>query len=364
MKRRLAALTLSLIARTCVTALPCSAHAEDPPASASLAPSTTIVVLAVPGDRFARVLVAELESLGFHPILIDPETAPASRGSLESAARAQSAMAAIRAVPSASGVEIWIADRVTGKTVLREIPNERGSPEVDDALALRVVELLRASLLEITLEAPSRGDVPATLEIADKLRVPRPSSETPPAPDPPPALRLSLGAGALISPGGFGATASFTVGLAWMPSAHIGACALASVPLSRASVAADEGSADLSVLLVGGGARFSLASPESAWSPTIDVGFLAASIRSEGTPAPFYFARKSTAVTAAPFVRVGLGYSPTPKLRLRADVLTGILAPGVVIQFSQYGADYAPQEVARWGTPFVLSTAGVDFGWF
>ncbi len=94
--------------------------------------------------------------------------------------------------PSERGVEIWIADRVTGKTVLREMADDGGTPDRDAALALRAVELLRASLLEVGLPAPPPGEVPATPEIREKLRVRAPDTPPAPAQRPSPALHLSL----------------------------------------------------------------------------------------------------------------------------------------------------------------------------
>jgi hypothetical protein len=312
-----------------------------------------IAVLCAPGDRFGLRLVAELESLGFRAVVLDPSTEPTSHVALEASARRAGAIAAIRAVPSERGVEVWIADRVTGKTVLRDLANDGGTPERDDALALRVVELLRASLLEIALPTPSRGDVPATPEIREKMSVPERIVAAPPSP---PRLRLSLAPGLLLSPGGFGGSASLAIGLDWTLSDHVGLCALAAIPLTSARVEGSPGSAALTVLLAGGGARFLFASPRSAWSPSTDLGVLAVSLHSAGTANPGFIASSPSAVTAAPFARLGLAFAPTPTLRLRADLLGGVVVPAASIQF-------AAHEIATWGQPLVLSTFGVDFGW-
>ena len=349
MRDRVAALVITGASLLAGVLLARSAPADE----AHDAAASTIVVLCAPGDRFGLRLVAELESLGFRAIVLDPSTEPASRAALEASARTAGAIAAIRAVPSERGVEVWIADRVTGKTVLRDLANDRGSPELDDALALRVVELLRASLLEIALPVLSRGEVPATPEIREKMRVPPIATR---APDSPPTLRVALAPGVLLSPGGFGASASLSLGLDWMPTAHLGVFALAAIPLTSAHVEGVEGSADLTILLAGGGARFALASPASTWRPSADIGLSAVSLRSAGTANPGFVASSPTAVTAAPFVRLGLSVAPTPRLRLRADVLAGLVASGVSVQFAQH-------EIATWGRPLVLSTVGVDFGW-
>jgi hypothetical protein len=358
-KRRVASISISIsisisLSLACAALLAGAssasiARADDP----SVVATSTIAVICAPGDRFGLRLVAELESLGFRAVVLDPSAEPASRASLEASARRAGAIAAIRAVPSERGVEVWIADRVTGKTVLRDLANDRGTPDVEDALALRVVELLRASLLEIALPVPSRGEVPATPEIVEKMSVSLPKAVEVAAP---PRWRLSLAPGLLLSPGGFGGSASLALGLDWMPSDHVGVFALAAIPLTGAHIARPQGSADLTILLAGGGVRFLPASATSAWIPSIDLGLAAVSLRSAGTANPGFVASSPSAVTAAPFARLGLAFAPLPRLRLRADVLAGLATPGITVQFAQH-------EIATWGAPLVLSTVGVDFGW-
>ncbi len=327
-----------------------------PPARADEAAreaSSTIVVISAVGDRFGLRVQAELEALGFRAVLLDAAVEPASRLSLEVAARNAGAVAAIRAIPSERGVEVWIADRVTGKTVVREIVSADGAIDRDAALALSAVDLLRASLLEITLPASPPGEVLATPEIRERMALTAPRSLEEARP---PTLRLSLASGALLSPGGFGAAASVGLGLDWMPSEHVGVVALAAIPLSSARIEGAPGSVDLAVLLAGGGARFLVAARESPWSPTADLGLIAVALRSTGSANPGFRASSPSAVTPAPFARFGLGFALTRSLRLRADVLVGLIVQGVSIQVAQ-------RELATWGKPLVLSSFGVDFGW-
>ncbi|WP_437672118.1 hypothetical protein [Sorangium sp. So ce131] len=326
---------------------------------------STIAVLSAPGDRFGLRVVAELESLGFRVELLDPAAEPVSRASLEASAREAGALAAIRAIPSGRGVEVWIADRVTGKTVLREMAGragDGGAEELDDAaLALRVVELLRASLLEASLPEPPPGELPATREIREKLRVPAPSAlSDAPAPAPAPAhvqeLRVSLAPGVLLSPGGLGAAVSADLGLAWMPSEHVGVVAFAAIPLTNARKERQDLSVDLSALLAGGGVRFT--THARRWAPSADLGLAALALRTAGLVAGAASTRgESSAVTVAPFTRLGLAFAVTPWLRLRADVLAGAIVQGVSVQIEG-------NEIATWGRPFLLSSAGVDIRQF
>ncbi len=299
-------------------------------------------------------MVAELDSLGFPPVITDPGAEPTSRAALEASARQAGAIAAIRAVPSARGVEVWIVDRVTGKTVLREMARDDTAFDGDAALALRVVELLRASLLEVSLPVPPLGEVAVTPEIRAKLTLPAPGAlDEKPAP----TLRLSLAPGVMVSAGGFGPAASLALDLAWMPSEHVGVVALGAIPLTHPQVLGAPGGADLEVLLAGGGARFVFTTPASRWAPSADVGVTAVWLHSAGTANPGFVAGTASASTAGLFGRLGLAVAVTPLFRLRADVLAGGIPQGTSIQLAEH-------QVATWGKPFVLASAGVDFGWF
>ncbi|MGK3997556.1 hypothetical protein [Sorangium sp. So ce1024] len=326
------------------------AHEESPSA---------IAVVCPPSDRFGLRVVAELESLGFRAVILNPAAdEPASRASLEAAARDADAIAAIRAVPSGRGVEVWIADRVTGKTVLREIADGVGDADAPDraaALAIRVVELLRASLLEAALPAPPPGELPATPEIREKLSVHAPSAPPPPSP-PSPVLRVSLAPGALLSPGGLGAAASLDLGLALMPSERVGVVAFAALPLTGARLERAQRSVDLSVQLTGVGVR--LTTRADRWAPSADLGLALVSLRGTGMTVRSGFGNgESSAMTVVPFLRLGLAFAVTPRFRLRADILASAIAEGVSIQSAE-------RDIATWGQPMMLSSAGVDLGWF
>jgi hypothetical protein len=211
-----------------------------------------------------------------------------------------------------------------------------------------------ASLLELSLPAPPQGEVAAPPAIRARMALPEPGAPEKPSP---PTLRISFGPGVLVSPGGFAASAALDVGLAWMPSDHVGAAAFASIPLTRPRVTGDAGSADLAALLVGGGMRFLFATRASTWAPSADAGVAAVRLVLTATAGPGYRAADASAWTAAPFARVSLAFASTPMLRFRADLLTGIVTQSVAVKL-------AKQEVATFGRPLVLASAGVDFGWF
>jgi hypothetical protein len=58
-------------------------------------------------------------------------------------------------------VEVWVIDKVTGKSVVRRVPFEPAAAGASKTLAIRAIELLRSSFLEIDLAARDRRSAPA-----------------------------------------------------------------------------------------------------------------------------------------------------------------------------------------------------------
>jgi hypothetical protein len=114
-------------------------------------------------------LKGELTSAGFETQIVNapPVASTAdggSRAALEQMAsrHAADAVLAIVGAPSSSdapdSVEVWVIDNVTGKSVVRRIPFEPASPNASKTLAIRAIELLRSSFLEIDLAAHAGQD--------------------------------------------------------------------------------------------------------------------------------------------------------------------------------------------------------------
>ena len=107
----------------------------------------------------------ELIADGFEVSIIDapPGADPAS---VLARAEQQTGAAATLGLflhPDASAAELWVVDRLTSKTVVRRIEMSKSpGASVPEVLARRSVELLRASLLEILVDAQKRPSaVPA-----------------------------------------------------------------------------------------------------------------------------------------------------------------------------------------------------------
>jgi hypothetical protein len=194
---------------------------------ADRARSTVALVRTSSSDRVLREantrLRAELIAAGFD--VIEVERAPGdSRSEVEDASSNTGSFATIAISHASSGsfADVWISDHVTSKTVVRRL--EVGDcPNATAVLAIRALELLRASLLEVAVEpslseSPTSGSLPRQRPAPDDV-----VQWVAPAlrPAPPRSLlggrALSVGALALHGLGGIGLavgpTISFSQGI-------------------------------------------------------------------------------------------------------------------------------------------------------
>lgn len=107
-------------------------------------------------------LRAELAGAGFDVIEVD--RAPGdSRTLVEGSGDRKGSIATVAIERAGAGAtaDVWISDRVSGKTVVRRL-RVGGGPRAATVLAIRALELLRASLLEVVLPAPAAKKQPET----------------------------------------------------------------------------------------------------------------------------------------------------------------------------------------------------------
>jgi hypothetical protein len=149
-------------------------------------------------EAFNR-LRAELRLQSFEVVVVDADPALASAESVGEAAQRESAFAGISITrrAGATSVDVWIADRVTGKTTLRTLALTRES-DAPSVLAVRAVDLLRSSLREM----PPGEEAPADVARVD--RTPAHEKVRDWARPPPPPWRLRVEGGALGALSGVG----------------------------------------------------------------------------------------------------------------------------------------------------------------
>jgi hypothetical protein len=125
-------------------------------ASTARADGSRVVLLRPAGatsetDEAINRARAELRTEGFVAVVRNAPAEGDPRTVLSRAAKAEGAIAAISMFQEGPGTvaDLWVIDRVTGKTVIRTVSVSDVPPEERPAtLAIRAVELLRASLVE------------------------------------------------------------------------------------------------------------------------------------------------------------------------------------------------------------------------
>jgi hypothetical protein len=137
------------------------------------AASRVVLLRSGSADALARqaetLLAAELRASGFEVLTRERAPGLELRADIDAAAIALRPIAVMAiAATAGAAAEIWLSDRVTGKLVIRRIEaGTEGDPAA--SLALRAVELLRGSLLEITVEE-SPAPTPRPAPPADVAR--------------------------------------------------------------------------------------------------------------------------------------------------------------------------------------------------
>lgn len=166
-------------------------------------------------DAAAARLVAELEAAGFGVRVVQAHADAGGRDAVEAEDRGPGfATIAILATERGAVADVWVADHVTRKTVVRRV-DVKDSPAADAAadLALHSVELLRASLLEVSMQ---KKELPP--DLARWLSTPSvsgPERATRPAREPLAGATLALGVGALVSAAGFGVSPGPVLGVGY-----------------------------------------------------------------------------------------------------------------------------------------------------
>jgi hypothetical protein len=322
------------------------------------------IVTAEPNASLTRRVRAELQGLGVDVIVLKPpDEGSLSRAPLEQAARSVGAVAAVRLVASSEGkVEVWVADRVTGKAVVRELDaSESGAS--DAAVAIGTVELLRASLMELHSGEPPHGDAPATAKI-QSLALPTTGMPRPALP----RVGLSVGAGAELGLRGLGPSADADVGVWIRVAPHVGARFVGFASLSPANVSTASGGIEVRSQLVGAMATYAFVEPSTetgagegsgatqAWAPSVSLGAAAAHVSTTGTAVPPFVSASEATWTAAPLAGVGLAWSFVPGMRLRGDGLAAWALPPVHVTTPTTSAGW-------WGGPAVMISLGVELLW-
>jgi hypothetical protein len=285
---------------------------------------------------------AELEAAGFEVVVVvAPENADLNRISTE--ARALGALQ-IRRGGGGGRVTVHVVDRVTGKSSSRDL--EESHTREPHRVALRAVELLYASLLELEARSQPRGEVTATPLVAGVARY---QARAPVAV---PDWSLRAGAVGLTSAGGVGSLVGIELGAVryvttWLGvSAVLGATAPTLVREGNASASFGLGLARLAALLEPW--------PLARFSPALELrgGILGALADGDSE------ARAPTRLEAGstPFLGGALssGIYLHREFRLRAGIDVSVALQPLELRF-------AGERVAAFGQPWFGASLGAEW---
>ncbi|WP_437290840.1 hypothetical protein [Sorangium sp. So ce406] len=174
------------------------------------------VVLVRPGAADPSISEAlirirgELVADGFDVELLDAQSASAPRPTMDDAGQqaGSAALIGLFLAPDGQAAELWVVDPQTNRTLVRRIDTRGEAREhIVEVLAVRAVELLRASLLELLMSSRRSAAPPG--DAAPPASEASPHVSRPAAPSLDQQSRRSmwgveLGGGLLASPGGIG----------------------------------------------------------------------------------------------------------------------------------------------------------------
>ena len=305
-----------------------------------------VLVMDTPGDALMVRIRAEVVSLGLEVVV------RTRQGPIETAARSEGAVAAIRTLPSRNGVEVWMADETSGRSLLRQaiVDETKGGPN-QHLIALQTAELLRTSLFP----RPPPGQPKPALAAAPPAPViiqvaPRAGRET----------ALTSGFGLLYSAGGASPALQAYVSLEHLWSRRLGMALAVSAPVHRGTMSGREGSADVGAILAGAEVIARFASERRPLSLTTGLGAAFASVLATGHPIPEATAQlnsiSSSAYTAVGYARATLGWKVTSWLTFGMTALAGTTVTRVHIQF-------AGSDAGDWGVPILGAALSAQVEW-
>lgn len=310
---------------------------------AAAARADRILLIEDPETRsIAARLRAELTSLGFDVEVRPADTSAPAREHLEDEARSAGAVAALRVRPSRSGVEVWVMDRLTSKTVLREVVLAEGQDE--SVVAIGAVELLRASLLEVEMPA----FVPKEIEPTPALK--RLVPQRVPAPH---ALSIALAPALAASPGGVGATSQLDVWGRLRMNDNFALGVRVLTPVVPAIVEGPEGRASVTLASASFVLDALLLAPGALVRPRFGLGGGALWSHMEGTAAGGFVGRGDDVFSAIWFVHAGAAVRASHDVAFFFDASSVIASPRPVVAFADRG-------VAHWGQPAFIFSLGIE----
>jgi hypothetical protein len=321
-----------------------SAKAAPAAKAAEIAARRVLLIVDRPDDPFAERIRAEVAGLGLTVVTLEPWRTHATLGPLETVARSQHAVAAIRMVPSRKGVEVWMADETSGRSLLRQLVVDESPHGPNQSLiALQTAELLRTSLLSQPNTSSSARPIIVTAAPAGE---PTPTLVAGPEAEGGSRLGLDAALGVLFAPRGGSAALQAWLSL-WYPLASRWVLAFdLSAPLRSASLSGPEGSARVGAYLAGLTVAGRVSHAESPLLVTAGLGLGVLDLRADGQTSSPLQATSASLVTGAIFGRADASFEVARWLRLGLRAVAGATAGTIKV-------DFAGNDAGTWGQPFL-----------
>jgi hypothetical protein len=294
----------------------------------------TTILLVTDNDSGAvmKRIQAELEASGFSVVTSAPSDGPVDRGALLDEARRRSAMAALRVKSAGAGVELWVVDRVTGKTVLRDVP--RG--EDDALLATKTTELLRASLLEVKSPGFQPSEVPPPERLASFVPVL-------PAPPAPPRGYAS-GTVSALHLGDGGTFGLVGMGMHVPLGDHFQSGLRLALSVTRSELSEPEGTSSQSFAHALVDFDYLPRGVSATWSPMLGASLGGSIFRTSGSAAAPYTSETDSVMSVVGAAHGGLRLRLSSAVTLQADCAALAMLPRPNVR-------YAGRSVAKVGIP-------------
>jgi hypothetical protein len=323
-----------------------ASHSRPARAESNAEPRRVVLLVEHEQDPFLERVGAELAGLGFELVRSDTPSA------LEDAARGAGAVAAIRVLPSRKGVEVWMSDATSGRSLLRQVIVDESQQGPNQGLvALQTAELLRTSL---SAEPEPRPQPPAAPQPSAELSPPRNELRLPVEPQIDAGLQAALGM--LYSPGGGSSALEAGLSLHRSIARHWGLALDLGVPVRSASLSGLEGSTSVGTYLLGGGVFRRFAGASTPFFATAGLGAALLYVTFQGDTHSPLVSSSDGAFTMATYLRGELGLQPTTWLRLGVRGLAGASATRVKVQF-------AGNEAGSWGGGLLAAFALAEVPW-
>ena len=297
------------------------------------------------GDPFMDRISAELTSLGLDVVVRAP------RGSIETSARTEHSDGRHRMLPARNGVEVWMADETSGRSLLRQaIVDESKEGPSQNLIALQTAELLRTSLFPRRPPEGTKPVPPPNVPAISQVPVPPPSGES----------GLTSSVGLLYSAGGASPAWQAWLSFQRFWNRRFGLALAVSAPVHRGTISGPEGTADIGAIIAGveAIARFNSERRRLFLATGLGAGF--ASVLAQGRPTPNASAQlaggSSTAYTGLGYARVTLGWRPSSWLGLGLSGLAGTTVARVQVRF-------AGNDAGDWGVPLLGAALFGEVDW-